>query len=119
MPARASQASGKGGTIQGTVSDPTGAVVADAAVSLTNGVTNYAQTVKTGTDGSFRLVNVPPNQYVLDVSSPGFHKFQQGVAVRTPVRIVVNATLALAGSTESITVEASPDTLENVPTSHV
>jgi hypothetical protein len=119
MPAGASQASGKGGTIQGTVSDPTGAVVADAAVSLTNGVTNYAQTVKTGTDGSFRLVNVPPNQYVLDVSSPGFHKFQQGVVVRTPVPMVVNATLALAGSTESITVEASPDTLENVPTSHV
>lgn len=88
-------------------------------MSLTNGVTNYTQTVKTGTDGSFRLVNVPPNQYVLDISSPGFHKFQQGVAIRTSVPIVVNATLTLAGSTESITVEASPDTLENVPSSHV
>jgi hypothetical protein len=119
LPAYSAQASGKGGTIQGTVSDPTGAVVADAVVSLTNGVTGYTQTSKTANDGTYRLTNVPPNQYVLDISSPGFHKYQEGIAVRTAVPIVVNAKLALAGATESITVEASPDTLENVPSSHV
>jgi hypothetical protein len=119
LPAYAAQATGKGGTIQGTVSDPSGAVIADAVVSLTNGVTGYTQTSKSSSDGTYRLTNIPPNQYILDISSPGFHKFQQGIAVRTPVPIVVNAKLALSGSTESITVEASPDTIENVPAAHV
>jgi len=119
LPAYAAQATGKGGTIQGTVSDPSGAVIADAVVSLTNGVTGYTQTSKSASDGTYRLTNIPPNQYTLDVSSPGFHKFQEGIAVRTPVPIVVNAKLALSGSTESITVEASPDTIENVPAAHV
>ncbi|HEY6987884.1 MAG TPA: TonB-dependent receptor, partial [Bryobacteraceae bacterium] len=105
--------------IQGTVSDPSGAVIADAVVSLTNGVTGYTQTSKSASDGTYRLNNIPPNQYILDISAPGFHKFQEGIAVRTPVPIVVNAKLALSGSTESITVEASPDTIENVPAAHV
>jgi hypothetical protein len=119
LPAYAAQATGKGGTIQGTVSDPSGAVIADAVVSLTNGVTGYTQTSKSASDGTYRLNNIPPNQYILDISSAGFHKFQEGIAVRTPVPIVVNAKLALSGSTESITVEASPDTIENVPAAHV
>lgn len=80
-------------------------------MSLTNGVTGYTQTSKTGSDGAYRLTNVPPNQYALDISSPGFHKYQEGIAVCTPIPIVINAKLALAGATESITVEASQGTL--------
>jgi hypothetical protein len=112
------QATGTGGTVQGRVTDQTGAPVSGAAVVLTNGLTNYKQSVKSGGDGSFRLINVPPNQYGLEITFPGFQTFSQPVAVRTSVPIQINAPLSLAGSTETVTVQASPDAIENVPTAH-
>lgn len=113
-----SQATGNGGTIQGTVKDPSGAVVSGAEVTITNPVSGYSQSVKSGTDGTFRLLNLPPNQYHLQITLSGFQTYQQDVAVRTQVPIQVNAALALAGSTETVNVEASADVLENVPSAH-
>src|SRR3569833_630515 len=115
---KAAQATGTAGTISGTVVDPSGAVVAGANVRLTNAVTNYAQEAKTATDGTFRLVNVPHNQYHLEISAPGFVPFRQDVPVRTSVPIAVKAALTLSGETETVNVEASPDVLENVPAAH-
>jgi hypothetical protein len=114
----AAQASGHGGTIQGTVTDPTGAVIAGAEVSLNNSVSAYKQTVKSGPDGTFRLVNIPPNQYRIEIVSPGFQKFQQDVAIHTQVPIQIKAELALAGATETVSVSASAEVLENVPAAH-
>jgi Carboxypeptidase regulatory-like domain len=113
-----SQATGNGGTIQGTITDPSGAVVAGADIRISNPVSGYSQSTKSGSDGAFRLTNLPPNQYHVEISLAGFQTFQQDVAVRTQVPIQVNAALALAGSSESVTVEASADILENVPSSH-
>ncbi len=113
-----SQATGNGGTIQGTVTDPTGAVVAGAAITLSNAVTGYTQNVKSAADGTFRLVNIPPNQYHLQVVESGFQSYTEDVSVRTQVPIQVKAALTLAGSTETVNVSASAEVLENVPTSH-
>jgi hypothetical protein len=117
-PAFGSQATGNGGTIQGTVTDPSGAVIAGADVTLSNSVTSYKQSVKSGTDGAFRLVNIPPNQYHLDVTDTGFQPFSQDIAVRTQVPLQIKAALTLAGSTETVNVSASADVLENVPVAH-
>ena len=117
-PGLCSQATGSGGTIQGTVTDPTGAVIAGAEVKLTNSVTGYKQTVNSGPDGSFRLVNIPPNQYHLEITNPGFQTYTQDLPVRTQVPIPVKASLALAGATETVTVSASAEVLENVPSGH-
>lgn len=113
------QATGQGGTLKGVVTDPSNAPVAGVTVSLTNGLTSYEQTVKTGSDGGFRFNNIPPNTYTLQIEDPGFQKFSQTVNVRTQVPIEQNVTLALAGTTQTVTVEAAPDTIENVATSHV
>lgn len=118
QPGWGSQASGNGGTILGTVVDPSGALIANAGVTLSNSSTNYTQTVKSGPDGNFRLINIPPNNYRLEVSAPGFQTFQQDISVRTQVPIQVKAALALAGATETVTVSASAETLENVPAAH-
>ena len=112
------QATGNGGTITGTVVDPTGAVVAGADVTLTNSVTNYSQSVKSGADGSFRLVNIPLNNYGLSVTAPGFETFHQDVSVRTLVPLQLHAALVLAGATQTVDVTASAETLENVPAAH-
>jgi hypothetical protein len=112
------QASGTGGTVQGTVTDPSGAVVPGAEVTLSNSLTNHKQTAKTGADGNFRIPNVPMNQYRLGVSAPGFQPYSQDVAVRTQVPIQVKASLVLAGASQTVDVSASADVLENVPAEH-
>jgi Carboxypeptidase regulatory-like domain len=113
-----SQATGNGGTVYGVVKDPSGAVVAGAEVTISNPVSGYSGSTKSGSDGTFRLTNIPPNQYHLQITLPGFQTFQQDVAVRTQVPIQINAALVLAGSSETVNVEASADVLENVPSAH-
>ena len=114
----AAQASGSGGTVQGTVSDPSGASVAGADVSLTNTVSGYKQDAKSAPDGTFRLINVPPDQYHVHIGAPGFQPFQQSVTVRTQVPIQVKAELALAGSKQTVEVSASTEVVENEPAAH-
>ena len=71
------QSLGNAGTIEGTVVDPSGATIPQAEVRLSNAVTGYSQSVTTGSDGSFRLVNIPPNPYHLEVTASGFGAFSE------------------------------------------
>jgi hypothetical protein len=70
-------AAGSGGTIQGTVFDPVGAVVPNATATIQNALTGYRQTTTTDARGHFSLYNVPPNPYRLEVAAPGFSPYQQ------------------------------------------
>ncbi|HKA00548.1 MAG TPA: TonB-dependent receptor [Candidatus Solibacter sp.] len=113
------QSLGNAGTIEGTIVDPSGGAVAKAQVSLRNAVTGYQQTAVTGSDGTYRLTNIPPNPYHLEVTAPGFAVFAQDVAVRSAVPMQVKATLALPGAQASVTVEAAgADVLELDPSAH-
>ena len=102
----------------GTVADPTGGAVAGAQVTLSNAVTGYQQTTKTDSSGSFRISNIPPNQYHLAVSSQGFAPYTQDVPLHSQVPVQIKAALALAGSTQTVEVTASSDVVENVPAAH-
>jgi len=115
---KAAQATGNGGTIQGSVLDPTGAVVAGAEVTLTHAVSGYTQSTKSGQDGTFRLVNIPTDQYQLKVTAPGFQSYVQTVAVRTQVPIQVKSQLVLAGAQQTVEVSASAEVVENEPAAH-
>ncbi|HWF48548.1 MAG TPA: TonB-dependent receptor [Bryobacteraceae bacterium] len=113
------QAAGTGGTIVGSVTDPSGAVVAGADVVLTNPITGYSQHLKSAPDGTFRLVNIPFNSYILTINAPGFQPFKQTLAIRSAVPTQVTASLELASATQSVTVEATPEqVLEDNPSSH-
>ncbi len=115
----AAQSLGNTGTITGMVVDPSGAAIPNADVSVHNVVSGYMQSVKTGPDGSFRLVNLPPNPYHLEVMAAGFNTFSQDVEVRNSVPIEIKAMLALAGSQTTVTVEAAAEALETGPSAHV
>ncbi len=54
------QSLGNAGTIEGTVTDPSGAAIPKAQVTLRNAVSGYSQSTESGSDGSFRLSNIPP-----------------------------------------------------------
>jgi hypothetical protein len=113
------QSLGNAGTIEGNVVDQTGAIVPDAKILLHQLVTGYEQTAATGADGGFRLVNVPPNRYHLEITAQGFGTWTQDVDVRNSIPIAVKAMLALASSETSIEVEGIAQALENDPSSHV
>lgn len=113
------QSLGGAGTLSGTVTDPSGAVVPSATVAIINRVTNYSQTVTADKAGTFRFTNVPPNPYHLDASAPNFAPYEQDVEVRGTVPVDLKIKLALAGTSATVTVEAAgADLLENVPYAH-
>src|SRR4030081_1228945 len=60
------------GAINGTVTDPSGAVVAGASVKATNAGTGIAQTTSTTGDGEFSFQDLPLGTYKIEVSAAGF-----------------------------------------------
>jgi hypothetical protein len=70
------------GTVSGIVSDPSGAVVANAKTELHNPVTGYDQFATANSAGSFRFTNIPPDAYQLSASVGGFATTRQHVDAR-------------------------------------
>jgi hypothetical protein len=115
----AAQSLGSAGTVEGVVTDPSGAAIAGAAAEIRNAITGHRQTAKTDSAGTFRFTNVPPNPYHLQVTASGFAPYQQDITVRTAVPVSLKVPMALADEQTTITVEAGGATaLENVPYAH-
>src|SRR5215471_717746 len=113
------QSLGNAGTIEGTVIDPSGSVIPKAHIVLRNSVSGYQQATISADDGTFRLGNIPPNPYHLEVTASGFALFTQDLAIRSAVPVQLKATLALAGAKSAVTVEAAgADILEVDPSAH-
>jgi hypothetical protein len=111
---------GTTGTIQGSVADPTGAVVGGAAVQINNRVTNYAATAVTDASGLFVFRNVPFNHYRLTVTAAGFANAESALDVTSPVAQTLKLTLNIASSQTVVNVEGgSSDLLETETTNHV
>ena len=116
-PAIAQQVGGAG-TIQGTVTDPTGAVVAGATVEVQNPITGFSRTTQTDSNGNFVLQNLPQNGYHLTIVQSGFQSFAQDVDVRSSVPIALNVKLQLGQASTTVNVTDMADLIENEPTSH-
>ena len=101
------------GSISGTVTDSTGAVVRGASVTVTNVGTNDKQIALTGTSGEYRFVNIIPAQYKLDVQAKGFERFeQQSLTVQVGTTITVDAKLQVGAATETVEVMTQPALLQ-------
>ncbi len=106
-------------SLNGTVLDPSGAVVANATVEIHNPVSHFDRSTMTDSAGRFSFPNVPFNPYHLSVTGAGFTPYTQDVELRSAVPLDIKINLQVAGSSESVTVEASgADLLENDPTFH-
>jgi hypothetical protein len=105
-------------TVSGTVLDPSGAVVSNADVEIHNPVSHFDRSTTTDKSGKFSFPNVPFNPYHLSVSGAGFSPYAQDVDIRSAVPLDIKVNLKVAGSSESVTVEAGADLVENDPTGH-
>jgi hypothetical protein len=93
------------GTIRGVVTDPTGAVVPSATVTMTNMETSVATVVQTNASGLYLFNFVQPGAYTITVEKAGFQKFvQSNVTVLTTSDVTVNAVLQLGNVAQTVTV---------------
>lgn len=112
------QSLGTAGAISGTVTDPNGAVVGGASVTLSNVQTGYTKTVTTDSSGSFRFDNIPQNTYTLRVTATGFRSIVSAASVRSTVPMTIPVSLTLATATATVDVSANATTVENISTTH-
>ncbi|MFN9297725.1 MAG: TonB-dependent receptor domain-containing protein [Acidobacteriota bacterium] len=101
------------GKVQGLVSDSSGAIVAGAAVTLTNDETNVQNQTKTSPTGQYLFDFVTPGNYTVRVELAGFKSFiQKNILVQARGDVTVNATLSIGNTNEQITVESAPVSVE-------
>ncbi|MBV9623126.1 MAG: carboxypeptidase regulatory-like domain-containing protein [Acidobacteria bacterium] len=93
--------------LNGTVSDPSGASVIGATITLTDSATGLQRSTTTSGSGLYQFLDVPPGKYGLQAAATGFAPFLASdvtLVVKTPSTI--NIKLQLAGVAESVTVQA-------------
>jgi hypothetical protein len=113
------QSAGNSGTIYGTVSDVTGAVIRGATVSVTNPVSGYSRQTKTDNAGHYQFSNLPLNPYHLSFSAATFSSTYEDIDVRSTVPMTLTTTLQ-PGTTSTV-VEVTTtggDLIENDPVGH-
>lgn len=96
------------GSLVGTITDPSGAVVPNASVVATNVGTGQTRQDTSDQSGRYNIVNLQPGTYTVDVTAPGFRKEEQTGLVITPN--VVNRAdmhLEVGQATEQVTVSAA------------
>jgi hypothetical protein len=101
------------GTITGNVSDPSGAAIATAHVTVTNLNTGFTRNGATASDGAFVFPLLPAGFYALTVEAGGFRRFEQrGIEVRADQSSTVPVSLQVGNSTQSVTVQSNAQMVE-------
>src|SRR3984893_13571858 len=104
---------GANGTILGTVTDNSGAVVGNAKVDFTNiatGITNHAET---SSDGNFTVPYLTPGAYRVTVAATGFQKaVADNIVLAVAQQARVNVTMKPGAVSESVEVQASAVSLD-------
>src|SRR5579883_1252322 len=99
------QTSGMNGEITGTITDPSGAAIPYAVVSVTNTGTGFRQTGKTRDTGLYRFNLLPLGTYDVEVEAVGFVTGQRsGIEVNAGASVTLNVPMAVAGSTTQVDV---------------
>jgi hypothetical protein len=98
------------GTITGTVLDPAGAIIPDAAVEARNTATGSVYPAATSGTGNYTIAQLPVGTYELTVTVAGFKKFvRTNLVVEVAATLRVDANMEVGGTNESITItDAAP-----------
>ncbi|PWU10309.1 MAG: hypothetical protein C5B51_04510 [Terriglobia bacterium] len=105
------------GTITGTISDPAGAVIANATVEARNVATGAVYNGASSATGNYTLGQLPVGTYELSVAVPGFKKYvRTGLVVEVAGTLRIDAALQVGAASESVTVEAAAPLLKTEST---
>src|SRR5271170_3529474 len=118
IPGLWAQSAGSAGTIYGTVTDATGAIVPGSTVTIVNPVSGLSRSTTSDSDGHFQFTNLPLNPYHLSVSVAGFAPYSQDVQVQSVVPITLKTVLTVGATSTVVDVTTSGDLLESDSTFH-
>ncbi|MBB5065098.1 TonB-dependent receptor [Granulicella mallensis] len=105
------QASGRG-TIQGTITDPSGALVPEAMVTATEVNTNVVRQQKATRDGFYAIAAIDPGTYRVTVAAPGFKTFTHDKVVVDAIQVVgLDFELEIGSADSVVTVTTAPPQL--------
>ena len=91
--------------IEGTVTDPTGAVVSGATVTIKNDETGASQTVQTQESGFFRFTTLPSSNFTVSAAAQGFKTTVQGhIQLQVAETKTVNMHMVIGGTDSTVTV---------------
>src|SRR5207249_6628369 len=113
-----SQAQSNAADLQGVVRDPSSAVVANATVTARNPATNFSRDVTTNDEGFYKIINLPPGEYEITVTAPGYKTgIIQSVKVTVGQTANQDLTLEVGEITAKVTVTAAaPNIVETTNT---
>ncbi len=101
------------GEIRGTVTDPTGAIVPNAAVSVLNVNTGVTKNFTTNRDGIYDTVSTPNGEYTVTIAAPGFEQLVLGPITLDVGVITLNGYLKIGSNKEQVVVTADTAALLN------
>jgi len=102
-----------GASIEGTVQDKSGAVISGANVTVTEQATNVSHAATTGNTGFYRITELPPGTYRVDVEAPSFKKnTRSDVQVGAESPTAVNVALEGGSVSETVTVTGAAAALQ-------
>jgi hypothetical protein len=102
------------GTVTGTITDQSGAVVSGAQITLTDAATGNLQSAPTNSSGQFVFVNVAPGHYNLSAIKQGFATSKTTADVRVGLATNVNLALQVGGTTTIVEVQAAATELQTM-----
>ncbi|HSR07644.1 MAG TPA: carboxypeptidase-like regulatory domain-containing protein, partial [Bryobacteraceae bacterium] len=112
MPAMWAQTASTG-SLSGTVTDPSGAVIPNVTVTLTSADTGAVRNAITGADGTYRFGLLAPGNYKVKFSAAGFKPVElPGIVVQVTESPVLNRALEVGAQTEQVTVEANVEAIQ-------
>ena len=98
--------------LHGTVHDPSGAVVPNAAISIDDQSKGFSRATTSDGAGNYQMLLLPPGTYVVTVTAPGFAKLtEKNVVLTVGETAVLRLTLTITGN-ETVNVNASADIIE-------
>jgi hypothetical protein len=95
------------GTIAGTVTDPQGAVVANATVTVTNKMTGLTRVVNTGNDGIYSVASLPAGNYEVKIDATGFATSVTTADVATGQTTTINIPLKVGAKSEVVDIQGA------------
>ena len=101
-------------SLSGLATDPSGAVVPNVTVTVTNNATGYTRTVKTDAAGAYSMQDLPIGGYAVKVNASGFGQMSEEVTLEVGQRVREDFHLKLGNAQQTVSVEAgtpllSPD----------
>lgn len=101
-------------TLQGTVTDPSGASVANAKVTVHNQATGIERTTQTDSSGSYQVAALPVGLYRVEVRAQGFQTaVVNSLQLEVSQTVVQNIPLTIGGASESVSVTSEAPMVES------